>query len=91
MKRTFHKWFIGLQIGSVMLTGCQPTQPFYLRDRANFAEYLQHAQQIEIPDLEIDPVPEASHAFEPLTLDNQKYEFLDLTLEECVSYALVNS
>jgi outer membrane protein TolC len=91
MKRTFHKWFIGLQIGSVLLTGCQPTQPFYLRDRANFAEYLQHAQQIEIPDLEIDPAPEASHALEPLTLDNQNYEFLDLTLEECVSYALVNS
>jgi hypothetical protein len=91
MKRTFHKWLIGLQIGSVMLTGCQPTQPFYLRDRANFAEYLQHAQQIEIPDLEIDPAPEATHALEPLTLDNQKYEFLDLTLEECVSYALVNS
>jgi len=91
MKRTFQKWFIGLQIGSVMLTGCQPTQPFYLRDRANFAEYLQHAQQIEIPDLEINPLPEATNAFEPLTLDNQKYEFLDLTLEECVSYALVNS
>ena len=91
MKRTFHKWFIGLQIGSVMLTGCHPTQPHYLRDRAHFAEYLQHAQQIEIPDLEIDPAPEATDALEPLTLDNQKYEFLDLTLEECVSYALVNS
>ncbi|MCY3004798.1 MAG: TolC family protein [Planctomycetota bacterium] len=91
MKRTFHKWFIGLQIGSVMLAGCHPTQPFYLRDREHFAEYLQHAQHIEIPDLEIDPAPEATHALEPLTLDNQKYEFLDLTLEECVSYALVNS
>ena len=91
MKRTFHKWFIGLQIGSVMLAGCHPTQPHYLRDRAHFAEYLQHAQQIEIPDLEIDPAPEATDALEPLTLDNQKYEFLDLTLEECVSYALVNS
>ena len=91
MKRTFQKWFIGLHIGSLLLTGCQPTQPFYLRDRANFADYLQHAQQIEIPDLEIDPLPEATNALEPLTLDNQKYEFLDLTLEECVSYALVNS
>lgn len=91
MKRTFHKWFIGLQIGSVMLAGCHPTQPHYLRDRAHFAEYLQHAQQIEIPDLEIDPAPEATDALEPLTLDNQKYEFLDLTLEKCVSYALVNS
>lgn len=91
MKRTFHKWFIGMQIGSVMLAGCHPTQPHYLRDRAHFAEYLQHAQQVEIPDLEIDPAPEATDALEPLTLDNQKYEFLDLTLEECVSYALVNS
>ena len=91
MKRTFHKWFIGLQIGSVMLAGCHPTQPHYLRDRAHFAEYLQHAQQIEIPDLEIDPAPEATDALEPLTLDNQQSEFLDLTLEECVSYALVNS
>ena len=80
-----------MQIGSLLLTGCHPTQPYFYRDRANFAQYLDHAQRIEIPDLEINPAPEATHALEPITLDNQNFEFVDLTLEECISYALVNS
>ncbi|MFN7731262.1 MAG: TolC family protein [Pirellula sp.] len=91
MKRFFQKWFVGLQIGWVTLAGCHPTQPYFIRERAELAQYLDQAQRIEIPDLEINPLPEATHTFEPLTLDNQKFEFLDLTLEQCVSYALVNS
>jgi outer membrane protein TolC len=91
MKRFFQKWFVGLQIGWVTLAGCHPTQPYFIRERAELAQYLDQAQRIEIPDLEINPLPEATHTFEPLTLDNQKFEFLDLTLEKCVSLALVNS
>lgn len=91
MKRIFQKWFVGLQIGCLALAGCHPTQPYFIRERAELAHYLDQAQQIEFPDLDINPLPEATQSFEPLSLDNQKYEFLDLSLEQCLSYALVNS
>jgi outer membrane protein TolC len=91
MKRIVKNWLIGLQIGCVALAGCHPTQPYFIRERGDLAHYLDQAQKIEYPDLEIDPVPEATQTFEPITLDNQKFDFLDVTLEECISYALVNS
>jgi len=91
MKRIFHKWFVGIQLGSMLLAGCHPTQPYFLRERSSLSQYLDHAQRIEVPDLEINPPAEATHAVEPLSLDNQQFEFLDVTLEECISYALVNS
>jgi outer membrane protein TolC len=91
MKRIFQKWFVGLQIGCLALAGCHPTQPYFIRERAELAHYLDQAQKIEFPDLDINPLPEATQSFEPLSLDNQEYEFLDLSLEQCLSYALVNS
>jgi outer membrane protein TolC len=91
MKRIIKKWFVGIQVACVALAGCHPTQPYFIRERGQLAHYLDQAQKIEIPDMEIDPIPEATQTFEPITLDNQKFEFLDLTLEECVSYALANA
>nr|MCU0708841.1 TolC family protein [Pirellula sp.] len=82
---------VGVHIACIALTGCHPTQPYFIRERGELAHYLDQAQKIEVPDLEIDPIPEATQTFEPITLDNQKFEFVDLTLEECVSYALANS
>lgn len=91
MKRIVKKWMVGVQIACVALTGCHPTQPYFIRERGELAHYLDRAQKIDIPDLEIDPIPEATQTFEPITLDNQKFEFLNLSLEECVSYALANA
>jgi outer membrane protein TolC len=91
MKRIFKQWLIGLQIGWIAFAGCHPTQPYFIRERADLAHYLDQAQRIEYPDLDINPLPEATQTFEPLTLDNQKFEFLDLSLEQCISYALANS
>lgn len=91
MKSTFKKWFVGVQIACIALSGCHPTQPYFIRERGELAHYLDQAQKIEVPDLDIDPIPEATQTFEPITLDNQKFEFLDLSLEECVSYALANA
>jgi hypothetical protein len=91
MKRIIKKWLVSVHIACIALTGCHPTQPYFIRERGDLAHYLDQAQKIEIPDLEIDPIPEATQTFEPITLDNQKFEFLDLTLEECVSYALANA
>lgn len=91
MKRSIYRWFVGMQIGCVALTGCHPTQPFFLGERGDLAHYIDRAQKIEYPDLEVSPLPEADRTLEPLSLDNQTFEFLDLSLEECISYALVNN
>ncbi len=91
MKSILKKWLVGLHIGCLGLTGCHPTQPYFIRERGDLAHYIDQAQKIEFPDIAIDPLPEATQVFEPITLDNQKFEFLDLSLEEAVSYAMVNS
>ena len=91
MKRYLYRWFAGLQIGCVLLTGCHPTQPFFLGERSDLAHYIDRAQQIEYVDLNSEPLPEAIHSHEPFSLNNQNFEMLDLTLEECISYALNNT
>lgn len=91
MKRYLYRWFAGLQIGCVVLTGCHPTQPFFLGERGDLAHYLDRAQQIEYADLDKVPLPEANQSQEPFSLNNLNYEHLDLSLEECIAYALVNT
>jgi len=90
MKRYLYRWFAGLQIGCVLLTGCHPTQPFFLGERSDLAHYLDRAQQIDYVDLKSETLPEASDSHEPFSLINQNFEMLDLSLEECISYALNN-
>jgi outer membrane protein TolC len=91
MKRYLYRWFVGLQIGCLALTGCHPTQPFFLRERGDLAHYIDRSQRIEYADLQLEPTPEASQSLEPLSLQNQHFEYLDLTLEECIVYALNNT
>ena len=91
MKRYLYRWFAGVQIGCVLLTGCHPTQPFFLGERGDLAHYLDRAQQMEYVDLKSEPLPEASMSHEPFSLHNQNFEMLDLTLEECIDYALNNT
>jgi outer membrane protein TolC len=90
MKRNLTRWLVGLQIVSVALTGCAPTQPFFYGARGDLAHYIDRVQRIEYPDLDKEPLPEVSQSMEPLSLDNQNYEYVDLTLEEAISYALSN-
>lgn len=91
MKRYLYRWFASLQIGCVLLTGCHPTQPFFLGERGDLAHYLDRAQQVEYADLNSIPLPEASQSHEPFSLNNQNFEHIDLSLEECIAYALVNT
>jgi len=91
MKIKLTKSLALLQIALVALTGCHPTQPFYVGGSGDLSHYIDMAQKIEYPDLQSDPLPEASESMTPYSVDNHDYEFLDLTLEECVSYALVNT
>jgi hypothetical protein len=91
MKRYLTRWIVGLQIGCISLAGCHPTQPFFLGERGDLASYIDRAQNIEYADLHHETLPEASGSLEPLSLDNQNFVHLDLSLEECVSYALANT
>ncbi len=91
MKRYLTRLIAGLQIGCITLTGCHPTQPFFLSERGDLAHYIDRAQHIDYADLNTEPLPEASQSRVPHSLDNQNFEYLDLTLEECIAYALVNT
>ena len=50
MRRTasaFHLLLVGAMIG---LTGCHPTQPFYLHEDGDLSHYIDKATQAETPD-----------------------------------------
>jgi outer membrane protein TolC len=92
MRHTLFKLAAYIQLGAVALTGCAPTQPYFLRERADLVHYLETAQEIEYPDLESDPLAEARDSYKPFSLRNLEYaEIVDLSLEECVQMALENS
>ncbi len=80
-----------LQIGLALLAGCHPTQPFYVGETGDLSHYIDTASRIEYPDLKCDSLPEATETMQPYSVDNHDYEFLDLSLEECIAYALVNT
>ena len=91
MHKNLIRSIASLQIGLALMTGCHPTQPFYAGGTGDLSHYIDTAQRIEYPDLQSEPLPEASDAMQPYSVDNHDYEFLDLTLEECIAYALVNT
>ncbi len=91
MKRSLYRWIAYLQIGLVLSTGCHPTQPFFVGEDGDLSHYLDSAMSIEYPEVQIQSVPEATDVIEPFSVDNQNYEILDLSLEDCVSYALANT
>ena len=93
MNRRLFRYAAILQLGMivVMSIGCTPTQPFFLNESPNLQYYLDTASAIEYPDVEVDSLAETTESLPPLTIDNHEFEYLDLTLEDCVSIALQNS
>ena len=91
MKSSIATWIASLQFGALLFTGCHPTQPLYLGQNGDLSHYLDKATAIEYPDLAVETLPEASQTYAPHSVDNHDYEFLDITLEECVAYALANT
>ncbi|MDA7949990.1 MAG: TolC family protein [Pirellulaceae bacterium] len=76
----------------LFLTGCHPTQPFYLRDDGDLSYYLDTATDIEYPDVEMVSLEEVTEAQAPLVLTDPKdVDMWDLTLEEAVHTAMHNS
>ncbi|HZN35288.1 MAG TPA: TolC family protein [Pirellulaceae bacterium] len=92
MRRTaspLHLLLVGLMIG---LTGCHPTQPFYLKEDGDLSHYIDAATTADTPDVHQAPLPEVEHAHSPLTLSHPDFkEFWELSLEECVAITLANS
>lgn len=75
------------------LVGCRPSQPFYLTGRpGDLSHYLDQALELEYPDVDAVPLPEAEEANSPLMLSDPKpREIWDLTLEDAISTAINNS
>jgi len=93
MNRRLFRYAAILQLVLIVVTsiGCTPTQPFFLNESPNLQYYLDTASAIEYPDVEVDSLAEATESLPPLTIDNHEFEYLDLTLEDCVSIAMNNS
>lgn len=94
-RRVRTRWVLAV-CGAIILSGCGPSQPAYLRgkngdgDDSHYSAYA--ATQLESPDITPDRINEVSNALTPLTLANQQYkEMWELTLEEAVKLALANS
>jgi outer membrane protein TolC len=74
------------------MTGCVPTQPFYLHEDGDLSHYIDHATEVQHPDLNTELLTETSQSTRPLSVSHPEFkEFWDLTLEECVAIALLNS
>jgi outer membrane protein TolC len=76
----------------VVLAGCQPVAPAYLRDCGDLSYYLDQATEVEYPDVDTAVLDEVTQAHPPMTSANPNFESVwDLTLEDVVSIALQNN
>lgn len=91
MSRSIVRYTAYLQIVLVLATGCAPTQPFFIAKDNSMAHYLDQALAIEYADVQVESLPEASQAHQPLGPANAEREFVDLSLEDCISFALQNA
>ncbi|MCA9192157.1 MAG: TolC family protein [Planctomycetales bacterium] len=91
MSRSIFRWAAIAQICLVLFTGCHPTQPFFVPRDDAMSHYIDQALSIEYADVYVDSLPEATMAVVPFGPDHVPEQFVDLTLEDCVAYALQNS
>lgn len=92
MHRPPRRWKVALVLLLAAMTGCSPTQPFFLRETGDMSHYLDKAMTREFPD-SLDPhATEAAMSQNPITLSNPEIEELwDLSLQECIHVALSNT
>lgn len=92
MHRPPRRWKVALVLLLAALTGCSPTQPFFLRETGDLSHYLEKATTRDYPDSHDPHATEAVMSQNPITLSNPEIEELwDLTLEECIHIALANT
>ncbi len=91
MSRSLVRTTAYLKLALVLLTGCAPTQPFFIPKDDSMGRYIDQALAIEYADVQVESLPEAMNAHQPLGPANTEKEFIDLTLEDCISMALQNA
>ncbi len=91
MSRSIIRYTAYLQIVLVLITGCAPTQPFFIAKDNSMAHYLDQALAIEYADVQVESLPEASGSMQPLGPANTETEYVELSLEDCISMALQNT
>jgi outer membrane protein TolC len=92
MSRPIVRWAAYIQICVVLISGCAPTQPFFIAKNSNvLGEYLDQAMAIEYADVKVESLPESTQAQIPFGPSHVPDNFLDLTLEDCISIAIQNS
>ena len=65
MDRPHHTFGKLALIAAILTSGCQPTQPFFLNEDGDLSHYIDHATDIEFPDEDSDPLPDAALARAP--------------------------
>lgn len=92
MHRPPRRWKVALVLLLAALTGCSPTQPFFLRETGDLSHYLDKVQTRDFPDSREPHATEAVMSQNPITLSNPDIEELwDLSLQECIHIALSNT
>lgn len=95
MKTQFHQAWMLVLIGTVILTGCQPTQPFYFKESGDLSLYLDKATDIEYPDVDHCRLYEVDNTEAPFTISDpfemDESRIWNLSLEEAVANSLKNS
>jgi len=75
----------------MFISGCAPTQPFFIAKNNALGDYLDQAMAIEYADVHVESLPESTQAQIPFGPSHVPDNFVDMTLEDCVSIALQNS
>ena len=77
------------------LAGCQPQEPFYLKNvDGDLAYYKGAATEIEYPDVDAERLDDVTAAKRPFSLSNRDpkdMDIWDLALEEAMQIALANN
>lgn len=91
MRRNPLKKFIWLSAFTILVTGCTPSKPIYVNDNGALNHYVDKATQIDYPDVNVPSLDEVNQSRAPMTVIEPDFDsYLDLTLEDCTSYALQN-
>ena len=91
MSRPIVRWAAYIQLCLMFISGCAPTQPFFIAKSHGLGEYLDQAMAIEYADVQVESLPEATQVQVPFGPSHLPDNFADLTLEDCISIALQNT
>ncbi len=90
-RRVLQTWS-RLLIVTTLLSGCAPTQPFFLHEDGDLSHYVDVATDIEYPDVDEPHLADAEQAIRPLTIKDPEFsERWELSLQDAVATALQNS